>query len=527
MSSLKFIMAGKRGGRKQVHREPVTQIFTNRRDASARRQQRMHSVQPRNTTLVTIRNFGAANLEMVKEWLLDEAAKINYQLTIVEWTFDPPSRTIELRVATAADVSRIKQICATTPFRGQTLEIREMAPIRTLTNEMVTQLEELIVTKYDAQRRSLNLSGTHLNWNAIPTCRALCTAMRRKCTGCIELNLDSNEIVSLAGFRDLANCCPTIIVLTLTQNRIASWLQLQAISSLRLKSIAIGGNPMMIGLPSHTVIQEYFPGLMVLDNEEIAPPMKFGLPPYIFCDTLPPILNSYLSTPTVQNFATTLVKAVYDVFDQPKRDAAALRSMYAEGSFFSVSLSKSVSNLNGWKSHDRNLDKKSRAFEVNQRIEESKRLKNIANTNLAKGREDVANAIADLPATTTALDKIVCDAFEVQGISSTAVVFINLYGSMTTQNCECTFDRCMMVKPGLPTEIISDHIHLTSFSGNNVALNAAPPVDRLVERLMLETHLNKPYAEQALSNNGWDYDRAIAVFRELQSAGKIPPEVFS
>jgi len=243
--------------------------------------------------------------------------------------------------------------------------------------------------------------------------------------------------------------------------------------------------------------------------------MRLGLPANLLLDTLPAILPSYIGSPELQGFAQGVVTAVFGAFDKQIRDVGQLRILYAEGSFFSVTVHGSKLPPR-WAEFDRNLVRGNQAKQL-QRI--------------AKGRDEIVKEIVNLPTTTTSMDTLTCDTFPVAGITPEPLGCIIVYGSFKTDNdIEVSFERCFLVRPGPPTEIISDHLHISDFTGTHIACTTAavpvPSAGDLVERLMQETRLNREFASQALSHNGWDYARAIANFRELMASNKIPPQAF-
>lgn len=451
--------------------------------------------------------------------------------------FEPSTHTISVSVD-QMDAPLLKSICANAQFQGQTLEPRvvsvdavESASTKRRRLEQLFGL--LIAERY--QNPTLNFTAVcdhakselRVDWTNKAAGPAFCAALKRFCTGCQTIVLDGNGLTNLSLFTQVARECPTVVNLSLANNKIKEWTQFEAIRNLRLRNLIIRGNP-IAELAPETCAEEakaYFPMLETLDQRDLKPAMSFfGA---ATTTALPPVKTGLCQDPAFQSVMGSFVEQVLPIFGSTAATEEQIASLYNENAFYTICISPEIpaKQLSVFRRVNRNLRKDSSANTIVQC--------------LFVGKAKIAQAVKTLAPVAFPQPLLVCDALDLSGASALGKVHMLCFcGTAVVQNEQYSFRRIFVLLNSADGRltIINDQMTLLPFLGKNIAIPTANAVavstqldqhEALLTKFVTETRLRSERAKELLTAVNWDYPVAVQQFHALQTAGRIPPDYFT
>lgn len=449
--------------------------------------------------------------------------------------FEPSTHTISVTVD-QMDAPLLKSICADAQFQGQRLEPRVVSvdaveSASTKQRRLEQLFGALIVERYNNLVLNFTAVCDHakselrVDWTNKAAGPAFCAALKRFCTGCQTIVLDGNGLTNLSLFSQVARECPTVVNLSLANNKIKEWTQFEAIRNLRLRNLIIRGNP-IAELPPETCAEEakaYFPMLDTLDQRDLKPQMSFFAQPV----ALPPIKTGHCQDPAFQSVMGEFVKAVLPVFGSTTAPEEQIASLYNENAFYSVCLAPEIpaKQLAPFRRVNRNLRKDSSPNTIIQC--------------LFLGRAKIAHAVKTLLPVSFPEALLVCDALDLSPAASLGAVHMLCFcGTAIVQSEQYSFRRIFVLLSSADGRltILNDQMTLLPFLGKNVAIPTANAIavstqldqhQALLTKFVTETRLIPSRAKELLSAVNWDYAVAVQEFHKLQSAGRIPPDYFA
>ncbi|XP_075976649.1 nuclear RNA export factor small bristles [Anticarsia gemmatalis] len=362
------------------------------------------------------------------------------------------------------------------------------------------------------------------------------------------LNLNDNKLHGIEHLKALANKLKSLKILYMGDNRIPFIGSLEALKALPLVELYLKGNPLVNRFQDHEIyvsdVRKKFPKLTKLDGVDLPPAIGFDVQEDV---TLPPRQQSFLVDPAGQNLVRDFLTQYFAIFDGESRQQ--LLEAYHEHATMSMAanyLSNDNRNaptqrLNAYISNSRNL------IRITER--ESRR------RYLRSGRLQVVSFLSDLPKTTHDLLGFAVDLL----VFTPTMIVLSMNGvykeTTTSGNPTRAFHRTFVIVPnaGGGFCIINDMLFVTNttkeqedkaFSSGAVepAPVAAQPVaqappaapagqDAEAQKMMLaalsqQTGMNEHWSINCLQETGWDFQRALFVFNQLNSEGKIPPTAF-
>ena len=435
------------------------------------------------------------------------------------------------------DAPLLKSICANAQFQGQKLEPRVVSvdaveSANTKRRRLEQLFGALIAERY--QNSTLNFTAVcdhakselRVDWTNKAAGPAFCAALKRFCTGCLTIILDGNGLTNLSLFTQVARECPTVVNLSLANNKIKEWTQFEALRNLRLRGLVILGNP-IAELAPETCEEEakaYFPMLETLDGRNLKPTMSFfGA---AATTPLPAIGTGLCQDPAFQSVMGSFVEQVLPVFGNSNATEEQVASLYNENSFYSICLLPEIPSkqLAAFRRVNRNLRKDSSPKTVVQC--------------LFVGQAKIAQAVKTLPPVAFPAPLLVCDALDLSGASSLGPVHMLCFcGTAVIQNEQFSFRRIfVLLSSAGRLTILNDQMTLLPFLGKNIAVPTASAVavstqldqhDTLLVKFVTETRLRPERAKELLTAVSWNYPVAVQQFQQLQGAGRIPPDYFT
>jgi len=177
-------------------------------------------------------------------------------------------------------------------------------------------------------------------------------------------------------------------------------------------------------------------------------------------------------------------------------------------------------------------------------VRRSRNLKSISQADIKEkrlivGRDAVITELCSLSATQHYKPGLQLDVSQV--INNTLTV--TMAGIMKCSDCSRTFSRTFVIRVNPANNsilILNDQItltHVTQAALKRIEapvvplVNGAVPTTQsdqlgLIQRVQVASKMNADYSRKCLEGSGWDYDKAIAIFQQFQTSGKIPPDAF-
>ncbi|KOB78243.1 Nuclear RNA export factor 1 [Operophtera brumata] len=355
-----------------------------------------------------------------------------------------------------------------------------------------------------------------------------------------------------------------VIVRNAVPNVIPFLGSLDSLKQLPLVELYLKGNPCEKRFNDHEIyvsdVRKKFPKLMKLDGVDLPPAIGFDLSEDV---ALPPRQQSFLVDPAGQDLVREFLTQYFAIYDSESRQA--LLEAYHE----QASLSMAASYLS---SENRNVSNSNRNL---LRITERESRRRYLRT----GRLQVVSFLSDLPKTTHDLMGaggfcVMNDMLFISNTTkeqvSTPVTALAMNGvfketdgghaharvpphlrdraQLTAGTPTRAFHRTFVIVPNSAGGfcVMNDMLFISNTTkeqeekafSTGVATEPAPapaPAPAAgsdeAKKMMLvmlsqQTGMNENWSINCLQETGWDYQRALFIFNQLHTTGKIPPEAF-
>ncbi|XP_053608545.1 nuclear RNA export factor 1 [Plodia interpunctella] len=444
--------------------------------------------------------------------------------------------------------------------------VRNVAPTVTIDAEMKEKMKTAMVKRYNAATKALDLTKFHADPELQDVFCALFRPMIMLAVVDIiaehipdleALNLNDNKLHGTEHLKVLATKFKHLKILYMGDNRIPSVGSLDPLKALPLVELYLKGNPLVNRFNDHEVyisdVRKRFSKLLRLDGVDLPPAIGFDVTENV---TLPPRQQSFLSDPSGQELVRQFLTQYYAIYDSESRQP--LLEAYHEHATMSMAanyLSNDNRNspntrLNAYLSSSRNI------IRVSERESRRRYLKN--------GRLQVVSFLSDLPKTTHDLMGFAVDLL----VFTPTMIVLSMNGvfkeTTTAGSPMRSFHRTFVIVPnsGGGFCVINDMLYITNtadeqeekaFSSGapaaqpppaaaapspssaspspcpSAVAGAAPAGDAqnvMLNMLSQQTGMNHHWSINCLQETGWDFQRALFIFNQLQTEGKIPPEAF-
>ncbi|CCG82111.1 mRNA export factor mex67 [Taphrina deformans PYCC 5710] len=456
----------------------------------------------------------------------------------------------------------------------------------------IDTLKQFLVTRYAAENKMLDLSRiaedpTLSNFGIVANTTtssklflALMKLLSDEKMDVVSITLEGNKLKDVSGITSLAQSFPKLRNLSLANNDISRYKDLDAWAAKsklsELQELILTGNPVREDemaknreIEYRSEITKRFPSLKLLDNQPLAQGITFdiGDDPKTSENAgrveLPAaIVGGFYENETIQATAMEFLGRYFPAYDG---DRSQLGPYYAENAIFSMSInvaaprkkSGGAFTSNSWQNYIHSSRNLTRITALDARISRS----NV-------GPPQILQALKAYPASKHDLSdaNLFCvDAWSFPTSEGHVHVQICVHGEFqektpqTKQVTKRSFDRTFILGPapegqGVNGVIIkSDLFVIRAWGGHNAwrptaqqsttndstrpaqpngAAGAARPdgiSDQqygMINQLKTATGLNTNYANMCLSQLQWDYQAALKVTQDLKSKNGLPAEAF-
>ncbi|KAL4711159.1 hypothetical protein ACJJTC_009530 [Scirpophaga incertulas] len=435
--------------------------------------------------------------------------------------------------------------------------VKNSVPTVTLNDEIKEKMKLTMAKRYNAATKALDMTKFHADPDLSEVFIALfrpvimlaaVDIMAENIPDLEALNLNDNKLNGLDHLKILSTKLKNLKILYLGDNRIPFLGSLEPLKNLPLVELYLKGNPLVNRFSDHDIyisdVRKKFPKLLRLDGVDLPPAIGFDVAEDA---SLPPRQQSFLVDPSGQDLVREFLTQYFAIYDSESRqsllDAYHEHASFSMAAYYISSESRAPppmsARLNSYISTSRNL------LRVRDR-DHRKRLLKI-------GRLHVVSFLSDLPKTTHDLMGFAVDLL----VFTPAMIVLTMNGTFketsTASNPSRSFHRTFVIVPNANGgfSIINDMLFVTNttkqqeekpFTTGKLELPAATPVAAVAapapaptaeesHKMMLgllgqQTGMNEHWSMNCLQETGWDLQRAIFIFNQLHSEGKIPPEAF-
>jgi len=346
------------------------------------------------------------------------------------------------------------------------------------------------------------------------------------------MDMSANKLTqaSLEFFSGFKSKLNQLTLLYLADNKITDSKPLQRLKGLPLEELKLTGNPIIQNLGSSytEVIRKIFPKLKILDGKELPAIIGFDDEEEKTSTDLPASISKFVKNPATEGVVLQFIQEYFKAYDGDKRQS--LLDAYHENAMFSMSAFGRHELLQAYIPESRNL----------MRVDYEKKRHDL----LRKGKLSVVAFLDKLPKTEHDLNTFTVD---VPFNSNTMMIFTVTGCFKERDNNQSNirhFNRCFIVVPqNSGFCIINETLFVTpamDLSKRKPFMNKDPaPVPStastsldeaakksLATSFMQSSGMNLQMSVECLEQNGWDFDKAAQMFKELKDAGKIPASAF-
>lgn len=435
--------------------------------------------------------------------------------------------------------------------------VRNAVPSVAIDAEMKEKMKLAMAKRYNATTKALDLTKFH----ADPELSDIFCALFRpvimlavidiiaeNIPDLEALNLNDNKLHGIEHLKILATKLKNLKILYMGDNRIPYIGSLEPLKTLPLVELYLKGNPLVTRFNDHEIyisdVRKKFPKLTKLDGVDLPPAIGFDVLEDVH---LPPHQQSFLVDPAGQDLVREFLTQYFAIYDAESRQP--LLEAYHEHATMSMAASyltndsrnAATQRLNSYITNSRNI------LRITER--ESRR------RYLRAGRLQVVSFLSDLPKTTHDLMGFAVDLL----IFTPAMIVLTMNGvykeTTTSGNPVRSFHRTFVIVPnaGGGFCIINDMLFITNPTkeqedkafATGVVVEPIPPTPAptptpgmvaqpsqddtqkmMLTMLSQQTGMNDHWSINCLQQTGWDFQRALFVFNQLNTEGKIPPEAF-
>ncbi|KAL0878623.1 hypothetical protein ABMA27_003701 [Loxostege sticticalis] len=435
--------------------------------------------------------------------------------------------------------------------------VRNAVPNVTIDADMKEKMKLTMAKRYNPATKALDLTKFHADPDLSDIFCALSRPMimlaaidiiAENIPDLEALNLNDNKLHGIEHLKILSSKFKNLKILYMGDNRIPFLGSMDALKSLPLVELYLKGNPLVNRFNDHEIyvsdVRKKFPKLTRLDGVDLPPAIGFDVAEDV---NLPPRQQSFLVDPAGQDLVREFLTQYFAIYDSESRQP--LLEAYHEHATLSMSANylatdsrnSNTSRLNAYISNSRNL----------LRIQERESRRRYMKT----GRLQVVSFLSDFPKTTHDLMGFAVDLL----VYTPAMIVLSMNGvfkeTTTSGNPTRSFHRTFVIVPNATGgfSIINDILFITNTTKEQeekaFATGAAEPTPAAVaapapapaamaapgggdaQKMMLamlsqQTGMNEHWSINCLQETGWDLQRALFIFNQLNSEGKIPPDAF-
>ncbi|XP_050550004.1 nuclear RNA export factor 1 [Spodoptera frugiperda] len=434
--------------------------------------------------------------------------------------------------------------------------VRNAVPSVTVDAELKEKMKLAMAKRYNAATKALDLTKFHADPDLADIFCALfrpvvmleaINIIAENIPDLEALNLNDNKLHGIEHLKVLPNKLKNLKILYMGDNRIPFLGSLEPLKALPLVELYLKGNPLLNRFSDHEIyvsdVRKKFPKLTKLDGVDLPPAIGFDVLEDV---TLPPRQQSFLVDPAGQDLVREFLTQYFAIYDAESRQP--LLEAYHEHATMSMAASyltndsrnAATQRLNAYITNSRNI----------MRITEREARRRYLRT----GRLQVVSFLSDLPKTTHDLMGFAVDLL----IYTPAMIVLTMNGvykeTTTNGNPVRSFHRTFVIVPnaGGGFCIINDMLFITNTTKeqeekafvSGVAVEPTPPTPAptptpamvqpsqdetqkmMLTMLSQQTGMNDHWSINCLEQTGWDFQRALFVFNQLNTEGKIPPEAF-
>ncbi|CAH0755150.1 unnamed protein product [Diatraea saccharalis] len=429
--------------------------------------------------------------------------------------------------------------------------VRNAVPNVAINAEMKEKMKLAMAKRYNASTKALDLTKFHADPDLADIFCALFRPMimlaaidiiAENIPDLEALNLNDNKLYGIEHLKILSTKFKNLKILYLGDNRIPYLGSLDPMKQLQLVELYLKGNPLVNRFSDHEIyvsdVRKKFPKLVRLDGVELPPAIGFDVSEDV---ALPPRQQSFLVDPAGQDLVREFLTQYFAIYDSDSRQP--LLEAYHEHATMSMAANY-LSNDN----------RNSPATRLNSYISNSRNILRITEREYRRrymktGRLQVVSFLSEFPKTLHDLMGFAVDLL----VFTPAMIVLTMNGvfkeTNTNGNPTRSFHRTFVIVPNTTGgfSIINDMLYITNTTkeqeekafGSGVA--EAPPAPAptptptpsaddshkmMIGLLCQQTGMNEHWSMNCLQETGWDLQRALFIFNQLHSEGKIPPEAF-
>uniref|UniRef100_A0A023FJY8 Putative mrna export factor tap/mex67 n=1 Tax=Amblyomma cajennense TaxID=34607 RepID=A0A023FJY8_AMBCJ len=472
-----------------------------------------------------------------KDFILREIkARISTPLIPYNFQYDGNNAIFYINdPASAAAVRSLNRVIDTPSGFKMNITVKgSELPTVSLDEEIFSGLKMVMGKRYDAIRCVLNLSNFH-NEESLKELNLYITLGRTSVMSVAikiivdnipevqTLDLSNNRLVTLYPLGPLRSACKQLRSLNLANNKIMKMTELDSLKGMSsLQELVLEGNPVCSSYDDKTeyisAVRERFPKVILLDHNELPPPISFDLGVE---ETMPLSKPSYFPSEEVKQVVVQFLEQYFSIFDS--KDRSGLLDAYHDNAVFSLTamkLATTKTDVKEFQRESRNLARLTNSDARRDRLK-SGRLNIVSFLNqLPETRHDPSSFTVDVPLVTPTL---MC--FSVFGI-------LRLVHKGLILPPLRSFTRNFFVVPqGTGFSIINETLFITGGTEEQIRAyptpentpstsSAATPTasterDRLITELCAQTRMNRAFAERCLEQNDWNIQKAFTVFSEI------------
>uniref|UniRef100_A0A2I3GB65 Uncharacterized protein n=1 Tax=Nomascus leucogenys TaxID=61853 RepID=A0A2I3GB65_NOMLE len=177
----------------------------------------------------------------------------------------------------------------------------------------MAQLKLTLNKRYDVSQQALDLQSLRFDPDLVKHhidiilnqrnyMAATLKIVERNFPELLSLNLCDNKLYQLDGLPDIIEKAPKVKTLNLSKNKLKSAWELDKVKGLKLEELWLEGNPLCSTFSDQSAyvstIREYFPKLLRLDGQELAPPIIIGIEAP---EIIKPCKESYKGSETIKS----------------------------------------------------------------------------------------------------------------------------------------------------------------------------------------------------------------------------------
>ncbi|KAJ2951730.1 hypothetical protein O0L34_g13895 [Tuta absoluta] len=440
--------------------------------------------------------------------------------------------------------------------------VKNSVPQVTIDDDMKEKMKLAMAKRYNAATKALDLTKFHADPELADIFCALFRPMimlaaidiiAENIPDLEALNLNDNKLHGLEHLKILSSKFKCLKILYMGDNRIPFLGSLDPLKSLPLVELFLKGNPLVNRFQDHEIyisdVRKKFPKLTRLDGVDLPPAIGFDVTDDV---VLPPRQQSFLVNPAGQDLVRDFLTQYFAIYDSDSRQP--LLEAYHENAVMSMAanyLSNDNRNspntrLNAYISNSRNI------IRITERESRRKYLRT--------GRLQVVTFLSELPKTKHDLMGFAVDLI----VFTPQMITLSMNGvykePQVSGSPTRSFHRTFVIVPNANGGfcIVNDMLYVTNttseqedkaFSSgetvptpmpapppaaivNSPAVIPAPGVageeqqQQLVALLGAQTGMNNHWSVNCLQETQWDLQRALFIFNQLHSEGKIPPDAF-